>query len=200
LALPVALVAARGARLRTRVTTSDPDGELVARAGAGDRAAAQLLVARHLPKLLSLSRRMLSDPAEAEDAVQDTFLKLWTHAGRWQPGQAKFETWLYRVVLNKCYDRLRRKGHTPLDEAPEPVDPALGPERALENAALAQALKSALDTLPPRQRAAVLLCHYEGRGNSEAAEIMGVSVEAMESLLSRGRRTLRAALGHLREG
>jgi RNA polymerase sigma factor (sigma-70 family) len=192
--------AARSAKSGVRVTTSDPDAELVARAGRGDRAAVELLVARHVAKLLSLSRRMLGDSAEAEDAVQDTFLKLWTHAARWRPGQAKFETWLYRVALNKCYDRLRRKGHAPLDEAPEPVDPAPGPERVLQNAALATALQEALDALPARQRAAILLCHYEGRGNVDAAEILGVSVEAMESLLARGRRTLRARLGHLREG
>jgi RNA polymerase sigma factor (sigma-70 family) len=89
---------------------SDPDGELVARVGAGDRAAARLLVARHVDKLLALARRMLGDGAEAEDAVQDTFLKLWTHAARWQPGGAKFETWLFRVAINACYDRLRKRG------------------------------------------------------------------------------------------
>jgi RNA polymerase sigma factor (sigma-70 family) len=193
-------LAAHGAKSGIRVTKSDPDGELVARAGRGDRAAAQLLVVRHLAKLLSLARRMLGDAAEAEDAVQDTFLKLWTHAARWQPGAARFETWLYRVALNQCYDRLRRKSHAPLDTAPDPADPAPGPERLVENAALAVALQAALDALPERQRAAILLCHYEGRGNADAAEILGVSVEAMESLLARGRRTLRAQLGHLREG
>lgn len=177
----------------------DPDGELVARAGAGDRAAAQLLVARHVDKLLSLSRRMLGERGEAEDAVQDTFLKLWTHAARWQPGGAKFETWLFRVAINACYDRLRKRGHVSLDEAPETADPAPGPENALQNAALSREIQSALDALPPRQRAAILLCHYEGRGNVDAAEILGISVEAMESLLSRGRRALRARLGHLRE-
>lgn len=192
--------AVRGAQSGIRVTINDPDGELVARAGGGDRAAAQLLVARHLSKLLSLARRMLGDSAEAEDAVQETFLKLWTHAARWKPGQAKFETWLYRVAINKCYDRLRKRGHASLDEVPEMADPEPGPERLLQNAALAAALQEALDALPARQRAAVLLCHYEGRGNADAAEILGISVEAMESLLSRGRRTLRARLGHLREG
>ncbi len=178
---------------------SDPDGELVARVGAGDRAAARLLVARHLDKLLAISRRMLGDAAEAEDAVQDTFLKLWTHAARWQPGGAKFETWLFRVAINACYDRLRKRGHVSLDEAPESPDPGPGPERALQNVELYRSLQAALDALPPRQRAAILLCHYEGRGNVDAAEILGISVEAMESLLSRGRRTLRASLGHLRE-
>ncbi len=192
---------ARGAQPRKvrREMASDPDRELVARVGRGDRAAAQILVSRHLAKLLSLSRRMLGDAAEAEDAVQDTFLKLWTHAARWQPGGARFETWLFRVALNQCYDRLRKKRGVSLDEAPEMADPAPGPERALQDAALAGAVQIALDALPARQRAAILLCHYDERGNGDAAEILGISVEAVESLLSRGRRTLRERLGHLRE-
>ena len=178
----------------------DPDGELVARAGKGDRAAAQALMARHLPKMLTLARRMLHDPAEAEDAVQEAFLKLWTHAARWRPGRAKFETWLYRVTLNQCYDRLRRKPTLELAAADHIADPAHGPLAALESAGLAAEVEAALAELPARQRAAILLCHYQERGNIEAAEILGLSVEALESLLARGRRTLRIKLAHLKDG
>ena len=177
----------------------DPDAELVTRVGRGDRAAAQALMSRHLPKMLALARRMLSDPVEAEDAVQDAFIRLWTHAARWQPGKAKFETWLYRVTMNKCYDRLRRRPTAKLDEAAEIADPAPGPEASLQNAALSQQIEAALQALPERQRAAIQLCHYQGCGNIEAAEILGISVEALESLLARGRRTLRGRLGHLKE-
>jgi len=176
----------------------DPDTDLVARAGQGDRAAAQALMGRHLSKLLTLARRMLGDPAEAEDAVQETFLKLWTHAARWQPGKAKFETWLYRVTMNKCYDRLRRRSTAKLDEAAEVADPALPADRVLENAGVASEIEKALADLPERPRAAILLCHHQECGNIEAAEILGISVEALESLLARGRRTLRARLGHLK--
>ena len=178
----------------------DPDAELVARVGRGDRAAAQTLMARHLPKMLALARRMLPGQVEAEDAVQDAFLKLWTHAARWQPGQAKFETWLYRVTLNQCYDRLRRKPTVELDKAENVVDPAPSPECALQNAALTLQIEAALADLPERQRAAVLLCHYQACGNIEAAEILGISVESLESLLARGRRALRTTLAHLRDG
>lgn len=178
---------------------NDPDADLVARVGRGDRAAVQALMARHLPKMLSLARRMLSDRTEAEDAVQEAFLKLWTHAARWRPGPAKFETWLYRVTLNQCYDRLRRKPVLGLEAAAEIADAAPGPEAALENAALAAEVEAALAELPERQRAAILLCHYQERGNIEAADILGVSVEALESLLARGRRTLRTKLAHLKE-
>jgi RNA polymerase sigma-70 factor (ECF subfamily) len=178
----------------------DPDAGLVARAGKGDRAAAQALMARHLPKMLTLARRMLHDPAEAEDAVQEAFLRLWTHAARWRPGRAKFETWLYRVTLNQCYDRLRRKPTLELTAAAHVADPARGPQAELESADLAAEVEAALAELPARQRAAILLCHTQERGNVEAAEILGVSVEALESLLSRGRRTLRIRLAHLKDG
>ena len=177
----------------------DPDAELVQRVGRGDRAAAQLLVRRHLPKMLGLARRMLSDSAEAEDAVQDAFMRLWTHAARWQPGQAKFETWLYRVTLNKCFDRLRRTPAAPLESALEVADPAPGPDSSLDNATLSRQIEHALQALPERQRAAIQLCHYQECGNIEAAEILGISVEALESLLARGRRTLRTRLQQLKD-
>lgn len=176
----------------------DPDAELVARAGEGDRTAAQALMARHLPKMTMLARRMLADPVEAEDAVQDAFLRLWTHAARWQPGRAKFETWLYRVTLNQCYDRLRRRNHVPIDEALDVPDAAPGPEVSHQMRVLAASIEVALGQLPERQRAAIVLCHYQECGNIEAADILGVSVEALESLLARGRRALRAKLEHLR--
>jgi len=178
----------------------DPDADLVVRVGRGDRAAAQALMARHLPKMLTLARRMLSAQGDAEDAVQDAFLKLWTHAARWQPGKAKFETWLYRVTLNQCYDRLRKKTTVGLEQAAAVADPAPGPENALQNAGLTSQIEAALAALPDRQRAAVLLCHYQECGNIEAAEILGISVEALESLLSRGRRALRTMLAHLKDG
>ena len=178
----------------------DPDAELVARVGMGDRFAAQALVARHLPGMLRLARRMLPSQAEAEDCVQDAFLKLWTHAARWKPGQAKFETWLYRVTLNQCYDRLRRKPTLGLEAAAEVPDSAPAADTVLERVGVAAEVEAALQTLPERQRAAILLCHYQEHGNIEAADILGVSVEALESLLARGRRTLRMKLSHLRDG
>jgi RNA polymerase sigma factor (sigma-70 family) len=178
----------------------DPDAELVARVGQGDRAAAQALMARHLPKMLALARRMLANRTEAEDAVQETFLRLWTNAARWRPGKAKFETWLYRVTLNQCYDRLRKKPAVGLEAAADVPDSGPAPDAGLHDAAVTSEVEAALAELPERQRAAILMCHYQERGNIEAAEMLGVSVEALESLLARGRRTLRMKLAHLREG
>jgi RNA polymerase sigma factor (sigma-70 family) len=177
----------------------DPDGELVARVANGDHAAARAIMGRHLPKILNLGRRMLGDQAEAEDVAQDVFVRVWTHAARWQPGQAKFETWLHRVAINLCYDRLRKKPTAALDDVTEPVDHAPGPAARLFEAQLASQVNAALKGLPDRQREALILCHYQGLTNIDAAQIMGVSVEAMESLLSRGRRALKTSLKPLSE-
>lgn len=178
-----------------------PDETLIMRAGGGDRAAAQLLMQRHLSKMLSLARHVLRGrDTDAEDAVQEAFLKVWQHAARWQPGKAKFETWLYRVVLNQCFDRLRmqRNRHTDAEADPDVIaDPAPAPEAALSASEHAARVQAALDALPERQRIALTLCHLQGLGNIEAAAVMHVSVEAMESLLGRGRRTLRGKLADL---
>jgi RNA polymerase sigma factor (sigma-70 family) len=176
----------------------DPDAEDVAKAGRGDRDAAARLIARHNAKLLTVAQRMLGNRAEAEDAVQDVFLRLWLHAGNWRPGSAKFETWLYRVTLNQCYDRLRRRPTRPLDEAAEVVDDTPPPGQGLDDSQAGREIARALETLPERQKAAILLCHFQEYGNIEAAEIMGLSVEALESLLARGRRALRTRLQHLK--
>lgn len=172
----------------------DPDGELVARVANGDRTAARAIMARHLPKILNLGRRMLGDAAEAEDVAQDVFMRVWTHAARWQPGKAKFETWLHRVAMNLCYDRLRKRPASNIDDMPEMADDTPNPAVRLFEMQLAGAVNAALQQLPDRQREAVVLCHYQGLSNIDAADIMGVSVEAMESLLSRARRALKKAL------
>jgi RNA polymerase sigma-70 factor (ECF subfamily) len=140
---------------------------------------------------------MLGDPAEAEDVAQETFFKVWRYAARWRPGAAKFDTWLHRVTLNLCYDRLRRRRERPTAEPPDTPDPGPGPDRGLLAADVGRRVNAALQALPPRQREAIVLCHYQELGNIEAAELMSVSVEALESLLSRGRRALRQTLADL---
>ena len=177
----------------------DPDEELLARVADGDPASVRALVARKLPRLLSLAGRMLGDASAAEDVAQEAFLRVWKQAPRWRPGAARFDTWLYRVALNLCYDRLRRRRELSYAEPPDRADEAPGPERGLEAADTGRRVSAALQALPDRQREAIVLCHYQELGNIEAAAIMGVSVEALESLLSRGRRAGRAALAGLRD-
>ena len=170
------------------------DDALVARVARGEPGAAQTLVARQLPRMTALAYRMLGDASAAEDVAQETLLRAWKEAPRWRPGRARFDTWMHRVALNLCYDRLRRNRERTVAEPPEQVDPTPSTEARLQQVERAARVASAVGALPERQREAVVLCHYQELGNIEAAEIMDVSVEALESLLSRGRRTLRAAL------
>ena len=173
---------------------ADPDEELVARIARGEPGAANEFVALKLARILALARRMLTDPTEAEDVAQEVFLRVWRHAPAWKPGAARFDTWMHRVALNLCYDRLRRRREAPMDQPPDPPDPGPGPDRGLMAADTGAQVARAMARLPDRQREAVVLCHYQELSNIEAAALMSVSVEALESLLARARRGLRAAL------
>lgn len=175
----------------------DPDEALLTRVGEGDPAAVRALVARKLPRLLALAGRMLGDAAEAEDVAQETFVRAWKQAQSWKPGLARFDTWLHRVALNLCYDRLRRRREVVTDAPPDVADDAPGPDRGLQARDAGSRVASAMQALPERQREAIVLCHYQELSNIEAAALMGVSVEALESLLSRGRRALRVALADM---
>lgn len=177
--------------------TNISDDVLLERFARGDRVAAQILTLRLTPIVLGHAYRLLGQRDEAEDVAQEAMLRLWRMAPDWQPGTAKVTTWLYRVVANLCTDRLRRAGRAaPLDEAEEPADPAPSAPDALQEVARSRALQDALATLPERQRQAIVLRHIEELGNPEIAEIMEISVEAVESLLSRGKRALTASLHH----
>ena len=101
---------------------------------------------------------------------------------------------LFRVATNLCLDRLRRQTTDDLETIPEPLSSDPDPEEALLQKNLSQKVERALESLPDRQRAAIQLCHYQGFSNIEAAEALEISVDALESLLSRARRQLRTLL------
>lgn len=173
----------------------DTDESLVARAGKGDHAAASELVMRHADRIVATAYRMLGERSAAEDAAQETFLRLWTNASRWRPQGASFSTWLVKIAANVCIDRLRRRGREVReDAAPELQDRAMRADERLMARDRDRALHRALSALPDRQRAAIVLVHLSEMANGDAAQALGVSIEALESLLARGRRSLRAAL------
>ena len=176
------------------VMSDTSDEELLSLYANGDQAAARALMLRHAPRVLSLARRMLKDPVEAEDVTQEAMLRLWKIAPEWRSGEAKVSTWLYRVGSNLCTDRLRKKRGVALDEAPEIEDETPNVEDQLIAADRGRALRQAMDRLPQRQKLAVTLRHFEEQSNPEIAEVLETSVEAVESLLSRARRALAADL------
>lgn len=190
---------AAGRKAREGAGEAASDEALLALYGAGDPAAARRLADRLAPLAFRVAQRMLGDAAEAEDIAQEAMLRLWRAAPGWQSGGARVSTWLYRVAVNLATDRLRRRRTGPLDEAGEVADGRPGAVSALIDADRAAALGAALMCLPERQRQAVVLRHLEGLANPEIAEIMGVGVEAVESLTARGRRALQAALSGRRD-
>lgn len=186
------------------IEAGDPD--LLRRYAHGDQGAARVLTARHAPRVFALARRLLNDPGEAEDVTQEAMLRLWRVAPDWEEGRGALSTWLYRVTSNLCFDRLRRRREMPAaDLLPELPDPAGnssgrgGAHGTLIAADRTSALSAALARLPERQRLAVVLRHLKELGNPEVAAVLGTSVEAVESLLARARRTLAADLAGRRD-
>jgi RNA polymerase sigma-70 factor, ECF subfamily len=173
---------------------TDPDELLMSRVAQGDHTACRKLVERHLGRIVSFAARTTGDRAAAEDIAQEVFTRLWVHASRWRPGPARLTTWLHRIALNLCLDHSARRRGESLADVPEPLDSTHDAARVAQERDLQRHVNRALQTLPDAQRAAITLCHYQGFRNVEAAEVLGVSVEALESLLARGRRAMRERL------
>lgn len=171
----------------------DSDEALMARIGRGDEAAFRALSRRHLASVVALARHIVRNAADAEDIAQEAMLRVWTHAPRWQP-LASFRTWLTRIVVNLCLDRKRRATPLPLDVAGDPVDNTPGIEQQLEDTEAERRVNAAIDALPPRQRAAIALTYRDGLSNADAAEALGTSISALETLLVRAKQKLRSEL------
>ena len=166
--------------------------EWMRRTAQGDAAAFRALSDAHLGKIMNYAYRLLHNRTDAEDGAQETFLRLWKDAGRYEP-RARVTTWLHRIAHNLCIDRLRGRREQPsdaLDEERSSVEPG----GLLDRKRVALEVERALATLPERQRAAITLVHYQGLTNVEAAAVLDVNVDALESLLARGRRSLREKL------
>ena len=187
----MALTIAVGTRSVQAAELVDGDAELLRAVAGGDRAAFDRLSRRHLDRAYGVALRMTGSRADAQDVVQDVFLRLWQRPDAWRPGQAQFSTWLYRVVVNRCLDLKRRPKGTDLDSVEEPQAPDANAEDSLLDAERGRALDNAVHQLPERQRAAIVLTYTAGLRNAEAASAMDISVKAFEALLVRAKRELR---------
>jgi RNA polymerase sigma-70 factor (ECF subfamily) len=173
--------------------TEPSDETLVAAVARGEERALELLIRRHGGWAARFAERLTGNAAMADEVVQNGFLKIWQKAGTWE-GRSRFSTWFYRVLHNLAIDQLRaqRNDHDELDESLH--DERAGPQRLAERDQRDARVRAALATLPERQRLALMLSHYEGCSQAEAAAILGIGEGALESLLSRARATLRNAL------
>lgn len=170
------------------------DEALMAAIQAGDRQAYAQVVNNHVRPVNRYIVRMLGSQSDAEDIAQETFLRLWTQAHTWQPGKAALSTWLHRIAHNLCIDYLRRDKSGVSSEYLDDYATEESPEKSFAQKAGLEALEKAMQQLPERQRSALILTHYQGLANREVAEIMDISVDALESVLARARRSLKTQL------
>ena len=181
--------------LKQDVLTDDALMEGVARR---DAASFRTLVERHGDRPYRVAWRMLGDQTDAEDVAQESLLRLWDQADRWRPGQAGVAAWLARVATNLCLDRLRRRRFSSDEEVPERADEAPLADEQIAEEQIQKAAAAAIQSLPERQRAAIVLTYYEEFSNLMAAEALDMNIKAFESLLHRARSALRDALAHLK--
>jgi len=179
--------------------------ELMARIAEGDEYAFEILVHRHQTSVLNLIYRFIGDRVQAKDLCQEVFLRVWQAAGSYKP-EAKFTTWIYRITANLCFNELKASRHKKWsqflrpganyetrgeedlpDRSPSAEDLVLAQER---NQQIAEALQS----LPEKQRMAMILKRYDDLSYGEIARVLGCSISAVDSLLVRAKRTLQEKL------
>ena len=180
------------------------DAQLLAAHVAGDDRAFSTLMERHADRLWSVAIRVMRRPEDAADALQDAMISAFRRAGDFR-GDAAVTTWLHRIVLNACFDRLRRIAARPSEALPDDIDRSIDfaanddPEAAAISAELADEVTEALGRIGADQRAALVLVDLEGYSMDQAARILGCAPGTVKSRCSRGRAKLAVLLQHLKE-
>ena len=162
-----------------------------------DEEAFSQLVTRHMRAIHAFVYRMCQSVEDAQDITQETFLKVWSRAETWQPGKVRFTTWLHQIARNLCIDMFRKQSAR---MEPEFDPDTLGDSSMRTDDILVRNINKAINSLPERQRVAFILCQVQGWTQIDAAELLNISVEALESLLARARRALRLKLADFRNG
>jgi RNA polymerase sigma-70 factor (ECF subfamily) len=179
-----------------RTDTDDiPDDVLIGDIAAGDRDAFRVLTQRYTRLFYAVAMRAGLDRTEAEDVAQDTLLRVWRSADTWRrDGGASVRTWLYRIAWNICTDRLRQR-KSPMVELPDDLAATSdGADKIMHDDQRKKIVGAAVAMLPERQRAALILCHYEGLSHAEAGAVLGASAKAVEGLVGRARQELATRL------
>lgn len=172
----------------------DPSDEaLMARVARGDEEAFAALVARYERWARTVAGRALKNFDEADDLVQDAFLKVWVNGPQWQP-RGTFKNYLLVILTRQCLDFLRRKRPIAMEEPPEKIEHRPSPREEASRRETSERLTCRIDNLPERQRLAIMLVYSEDMSQKEAARAMEISPKAFESLLIRARAGLKQML------
>lgn len=159
----------------------------------GDQKAYAKIVERHMVPVFRLSYSMLGDTGRAEDMTQETFMTLWQQAEKWKPS-GQLRSWLFRIARNKSIDEIRRlKPHSDIEDTIV-LDGSKSADEQVWDREITDIVNAQMQNLSARQREAMTLVHLVGCSNIEAAETMEISIDALESLLARGRRKIRELL------
>jgi RNA polymerase sigma-70 factor (ECF subfamily) len=190
---------------KSREAGGDEDLELIRQVLAGDRRAFETLVRRHERRVFRVALAILENTEEAEEAMQDAFLKAYRHLSTFR-GDSKFTTWLTRIAVNQSLERRRStKVFVPLDESreheaqqlPSRFEPWMAdPEKTFGKQEIRRLVEEAIQALPTIYREAIVLRDIEEMSAEEAAEALGISLPALKSRLLRARLSLRESLGH----
>jgi RNA polymerase sigma-70 factor (ECF subfamily) len=173
------------------VTGEESDEDLMERIAGGDSRALRVLMHRHMPRVVRMAEGITRSHADADDVAQDAFLRVWRQASSFDVNRGRFAGWLSQIVVNLSIDRLRSRRTDPLDPDLEIADPAPRADDELSAAEERAAVEAALAALPERQRAALVLFHFEEMSGRDAAAALNLGEKAFESLLTRARIAIR---------
>ncbi|MCY4095253.1 MAG: sigma-70 family RNA polymerase sigma factor [Gammaproteobacteria bacterium] len=173
---------------------ADSDEYLMQQVQQRDESAFSLLVQRHTQSIHAFIYRLCGNQSDAEDITQETFLRLWQRAAHWTPDTVQFSTWLHQIARNLCIDQFRRERSRKRTLIQETIEFADSSIETIETAAQKQAIRAAIRTLPERQRTAIVLCQVQGWTQQDAAKVLDTTVDGVQALIGRARRSLRGIL------
>jgi RNA polymerase sigma-70 factor (ECF subfamily) len=178
-----------------RALPDKSDKELISAISDGDRDSFRIFAKRHTSMIYAVAFRMFMKNEDAEDITQEVLIKIWNKAHLWDDSsKAAVSTWIYRITYNTCIDKKRRQKKHIIELDENTPDTGKGTDHETKSRQTSEIISASLQKLPERQRIAIILCHYQELSMSEAAEIIGTSAKAVESLLSRAKRSLKQDL------
>lgn len=174
------------------------DDDLIQLVAGGDRHAFERLMARNLRRVLMMAQGIVGNASDADEIAQDAFMRVWKHAPRWEPGRARFTTWLYRIVLNLCLDRRRGPNWIDIETVADHLaDDGESAHQRISREEEKRAVSAAMGRLSERYRAALVLFYFQEMSGRDAAACMNIKVNAFEQLLLRARRALKMELARI---